>query len=279
MAQAIRNSQFAISYSSPPEGSTRLPGHAGYHASYLVGYASQGTEWRYSGFVFGVEDGNSYLAKMLSGSAGAWLFRTPYTAEEQRGVLAFLPYFLLGKLAGPPGLQVQLAVLFHLFRLAAGILAILATYDFLAYFWTGRAFACLARPWRPWEAAWDGSWCSSARVPGWAPAPGIPRPTVRIPEPVWDPAPGAGASGSAVGLLNICVTGRPVARALETGASGCSPPRPAALRAVFGRIAVHLSATFLWINRRKVTGDQRLAIGTGDQGSAAARTKFASDQW
>jgi len=74
---------------------------------YLLGYASQGDAWRFTGFVFGVEDGNSYIAKMLSGSAGAWLFRTPYTPEAQRGVLAFLPYILLGKLASPPGLHEQ----------------------------------------------------------------------------------------------------------------------------------------------------------------------------
>ncbi len=101
---------------------------------YLAGYASQTEAWRFTGFVFGVEDGNSYIAKMLSGEAGNWLFRTPYTAEPQRGVLAFLPYLLLGKLASPPGLHEQLVALFHLFRILAGVLEILATYQFLAFF-------------------------------------------------------------------------------------------------------------------------------------------------
>jgi hypothetical protein len=94
----------------------------------------QGTNWVFTGFVFGVEDGNSYLAKMLSGAAGSWLFRTPYTASPQSGVLAFLPYLLLGKLAVQPGLHLQLVALFHLFRVGAGFLAIQATYDFLAFF-------------------------------------------------------------------------------------------------------------------------------------------------
>jgi hypothetical protein len=31
---------------------------------YLLGYAVQGQDWRFTGFVFGVEDGNSYIAKM-----------------------------------------------------------------------------------------------------------------------------------------------------------------------------------------------------------------------
>lgn len=101
---------------------------------YLAGYASQGADWRFTGFVFGVEDGNSYIAKMLRGSAGDWLFRTPYTAQPQSGVIAFLPYLLLGKLAAPPALHEQLVVLYHLFRIGTGILCMLATYDFLALF-------------------------------------------------------------------------------------------------------------------------------------------------
>ncbi len=110
---------------------------------YLAAYAAQGEAWRFSGFLFGVEDGNSYLAKMLGGAAGAWLFRTPYTAYPQRGVLAFLPYLLLGKLAAPPARHEQLVALFHLYRFAAGMLAILATADFLAHFLPQRA-------WRRW---------------------------------------------------------------------------------------------------------------------------------
>lgn len=101
---------------------------------YLAGFARQGEDWRFTGFVFGVEDGNSYIAKMLSGSQGAWLFRTPYTPYPQNGIIAFLPYLLLGKLAAPPAQHEQLVALFHLFRIAAGLLAIIATYDFLSLF-------------------------------------------------------------------------------------------------------------------------------------------------
>ncbi len=101
---------------------------------YLAGFARENTGWVYTGFIFGVEDGNSYIAKMLSGAAGSWLFRTPYTAYPQNGFLAFLPYILLGKLAAPPAVHMQLTALFHLFRLASGILMVLATYDFVALF-------------------------------------------------------------------------------------------------------------------------------------------------
>jgi len=71
---------------------------------------------------------------MLSGAAGDWLFRSPYTAYPQTGLLMFLPYLLLGKLAAPPGMHEQLVSLYHLYRIVAGMLAIFASYDFLAYF-------------------------------------------------------------------------------------------------------------------------------------------------
>jgi hypothetical protein len=101
---------------------------------YMLGYAVQGQEYRFTGFVFAVQDGNSYIAKMMAGTFGAWLFRTPYTVAPQQGVLMFLPYILFGKLAWPPGLHVQLVMLFHLFRFVAGVLMIRASFDFLAFF-------------------------------------------------------------------------------------------------------------------------------------------------
>lgn len=101
---------------------------------YLVGFASQGENWHFTGFVFGVEDGNSYIAKMRTGSAGAWLFRTPYSAAPQGGVLAFLPYLLLGKLLAPSSAHVYFVWLFHAFRLGAGMLSLFAAYAFVSEF-------------------------------------------------------------------------------------------------------------------------------------------------
>jgi len=101
---------------------------------YLVGFAVQGEAWRYSGFVIGVEDGNSYLAKMLSGAAGKWLFQSPHSATIQTGSLTYLPYILLGKLASPPALHEQLIILYHLARFVAGFVLILVTYDFISLF-------------------------------------------------------------------------------------------------------------------------------------------------
>ena len=112
-------------------------------APYWLGFASAGTEWTFSGFVIGVDDGNSYLAKMLLGSAGDWLFRSPYTTLPQPGVLVFVPYLLLGKLAGGPGLHLQLVGLFHLFRLAAIPLLVYAIDQFAAQF-------NMSEVWRRW---------------------------------------------------------------------------------------------------------------------------------
>jgi hypothetical protein len=101
---------------------------------YLVAYARQGDEWAFTGFVFGVEDGNSYIAKMNSGLEGAWLFRTPYTTEYQSGVIAQMPYLLLGKLAGGDGLHTQLVALFHMFRVLSIPVLVVAAYRLIGRF-------------------------------------------------------------------------------------------------------------------------------------------------
>ena len=101
---------------------------------YLLAYGAQGEDWRFTGFVFGVEDGNSYIAKMLRGADGDWLFRTPYNAYDQKGVIAFLPHILLGKLSASPGQHEQLVALYHLARFVCGMFAILVMYDFIAVF-------------------------------------------------------------------------------------------------------------------------------------------------
>jgi hypothetical protein len=113
---------------------------------YLMGYQSQTPEMKFSGFVIGVEDGNSYIAKMLSGSSGEWLFRSPYSAEPQQGVLAFLPYTLLGKLAAGEALHTQLIGLFHLARWGGILTLVFSLYNFASVF-------IEAGWWRRWVVA------------------------------------------------------------------------------------------------------------------------------
>lgn len=101
---------------------------------YFVAFTHQGNQWVFSGFFLGVDDGNSYLAKMVTGMNGNWLFRTPYTTQMQNGIIAFIPYLLLGKLAHTPGLHIQLIMLFQLFRIVGIGTYILGTYQFMKIF-------------------------------------------------------------------------------------------------------------------------------------------------
>jgi hypothetical protein len=101
---------------------------------YLLGYAWQTDAWHFTGFVFALEDGNTYIAKMLSGAAGHWLFYTPYTSYPQNGVLLFLPYLLLGKLTSGPGQHEQLVAIYQIYRWLAGLFLIHSVYEFIALF-------------------------------------------------------------------------------------------------------------------------------------------------
>ena len=101
---------------------------------YAIGFLLQDDHWRYTGFVFGVEDGNSYIAKMLSGAYGAWLFRTPYTTHPQQGVLAYFPYLALGRVSLAGLRHTSLIAWFQVFRWAGGLLMVHGTYDFVSIF-------------------------------------------------------------------------------------------------------------------------------------------------
>ncbi|MBW6472292.1 MAG: hypothetical protein K0B14_04135 [Anaerolineaceae bacterium] len=97
---------------------------------YWLGFYNENDLFKFSGFIIGVGDGNSYLAKMMIGTSGDWLFTTPYTAYPQMKFFAFFPYILLGKLTSHPSQTIQLIGLFHLFRWAGIIFLIFETYQF-----------------------------------------------------------------------------------------------------------------------------------------------------
>ncbi len=110
---------------------------------YLIGWASAGDEWLYNGFVFGVEDGNAYLGKMGLGYREHWhfyLFYTPQATESVFGL--YLPHILIGHgvraLIGPDAegatVVTALAVAFQVWRMAASLALVLATYRFIAAF-------------------------------------------------------------------------------------------------------------------------------------------------
>jgi len=99
---------------------------------YLYGVALSSSTNQFGGFVIGVEDGNSYLAKMQQGRSGYWLFRLVYTPEPHQAELFFLFYILLGKIAGLVNLSNL--VVFYLSRLVTIPFGLFAFYYFVAYF-------------------------------------------------------------------------------------------------------------------------------------------------
>jgi hypothetical protein len=110
---------------------------------YLIGVVSQNAEWQFSGFLFGLDDGNSYLAKMLTGASGAWQFNLVYTTEPHDPLFIFVPYLLSGKLAAlsaPLTGDVVSAMLlvFHGARIGFGVVLLLVTYRFASLFLASR---------------------------------------------------------------------------------------------------------------------------------------------
>ncbi|MBL8154609.1 MAG: hypothetical protein JNM70_10530, partial [Anaerolineae bacterium] len=118
---------------------------------YLIGWAQQGADWRFSGFLFGVDDGFSYLGKMRLGARGILDFYLFYTPEPHaRAALVFLPYILPGWLVGrfvseqDPALVAALTITFHLMRIVFNGLLIVVLYRFIAVFIRSRRARLLA---------------------------------------------------------------------------------------------------------------------------------------
>lgn len=124
---------------------------------YLAGAASQRPDRRFGWFTFGIDDGNSYLAKMREGATDGWLFKIVYTSEPHDGAVLFMPYLLWGKLAAlitppsSPGFVDAMLLIFHIMRIGFGILLIVVMYRFIAAFiiqrsarWLALILICLA---------------------------------------------------------------------------------------------------------------------------------------
>ena len=99
---------------------------------YLYGAAISTQTNQFGGFVIGVEDGNSYLAKMRLGSAGGWRFHLFYTSEPHPEAYLFTFHLFLGKVARMTGLSFVLV--YHLARLVTGLFLLLTVYYFTAFF-------------------------------------------------------------------------------------------------------------------------------------------------
>lgn len=97
---------------------------------YLYAYAAAPPGQTFGGFLVNTQDGNSYLAKMRQGYEGAWLFRLPFTPEDQRGIFTYTFYLALGHIARLFG--APLIVIFHLARVASGLFFLLTVYRLAA---------------------------------------------------------------------------------------------------------------------------------------------------
>lgn len=110
-------------------------------APYWLAWARAGAEWHFSGFLFGADDGYSYLGKMRLGARGLWDFYLFYTSEPHASApLIFLPYILPGQIVrlfttpDDPALAALLAGVFGLLRVIFDALLIAALYRFIAAF-------------------------------------------------------------------------------------------------------------------------------------------------
>ena len=104
---------------------------------YVVGAALSTPERVFGGFIYGVDDGYSYLAKMRQGAEGAWLFHIVFTPEPHPGALFFPLHILMGKAAallGGTDLTTTMVWVYHACRLLFGLGLLATVYRFLAAF-------------------------------------------------------------------------------------------------------------------------------------------------
>ncbi len=104
---------------------------------YLLGYALAPADMEFGGLVMNIEDSQSYLAKMLQGAQGRWLYHIPFTPEEHEGAFVGGFYLFWGWVARLLGLPI--IYLWHASRILCGALLLLVTYLFIARFLEDRS--------------------------------------------------------------------------------------------------------------------------------------------
>jgi hypothetical protein len=97
---------------------------------YVVVYLTAPPDARFVGTLLNPLDGDTYLAKMQFGAQGDWLFHLPYTAQDHPGAFVLTHYLALGHLAAWTRLPIPLV--YHLARVLAGFVLLLAVYALIA---------------------------------------------------------------------------------------------------------------------------------------------------
>ncbi len=95
---------------------------------YLVAFLSGGSEYQFSGFLINPLDGITYIAKMVQGWQGNWVYRMVYSVQPGAGAYINLFYLALGHLARV--LALPLLGVYHGFRLIGAILMLWALWRF-----------------------------------------------------------------------------------------------------------------------------------------------------
>ena len=109
---------------------------------YVVGLFSSTPQLIFGGVITMIEDQYSYLAKMVQGAHGEWLFHLPYTPTPHPGILLYTFYLLLGKLGVFLGLSQ--AGMYHVARVGLGFVCLFVIYRFIAEFVVSKAIRFIA---------------------------------------------------------------------------------------------------------------------------------------
>src|SRR3972149_1857621 len=109
---------------------------------YLLGALLSTPQQIFGGLLIGLEDQYSYLAKMVQGAHGEWLFHLPYTSTTHPGIFLYTFYLLLGKLSMLLGMSYP--GMYHLARVVLGFICLLVIYRFIAEFVASKAIRFIA---------------------------------------------------------------------------------------------------------------------------------------
>jgi len=99
---------------------------------YALGYALARPGQEFAGVIMNPEDSQSYLAKMLQGYDGRWLYVIPFTMEDHAPAFVGGFYLLLGHVAR--GFGLSLVAMWHFSRALADLLMFMAVFGFIATF-------------------------------------------------------------------------------------------------------------------------------------------------
>ncbi|MCX8061428.1 MAG: hypothetical protein N3D16_02470 [Anaerolineales bacterium] len=90
----------------------------------------------FGGFLFNPLDGNTYLSKMRQGWEGKWLFELTYSPEKNQPAFLFVFYLFLGHTSKI--LHLDLLTTYHLARLLACLVLLLAVKNFFQWLFDDR---------------------------------------------------------------------------------------------------------------------------------------------